>query len=277
MSFQKPGCYPHIKLLTFCLLFREFQILSINCQLLGAFSHSEPVEGKKPPPHTQKKKSKKITQLYLKYFWTFNPAFTREALKQIYSVPKHWNLIVIESRNSILAISSVITLFQQLYPTNAHIILQCFYFQLNYRSCSIIAGSFWTCTLKQNPLLVYQNWACSTSSTGLIHNPGDPKPNLPLLWENTNTSGMPNRKAWSHELSSSIWASPRKKQNISVMKTFHDSLVINRARNYLRSCNGLIQSLYKGDPPQFLNSTRLTITALEPTHVSQNAECTANS
>lgn len=62
MSFQKPGCYPHIKLLTFCLLFREFQILSINCQLLGAFSHSEPVEGKKKQHttthHHHKKKTK---------------------------------------------------------------------------------------------------------------------------------------------------------------------------------------------------------------------------
>jgi len=47
MGFQKPGCYPHIKLLTFCLLSQEFQILSTNCRLLGAFSHSEPAEEEK--------------------------------------------------------------------------------------------------------------------------------------------------------------------------------------------------------------------------------------
>lgn len=221
----------------------------------------------------RRKTKQKTTQLYLKHFLTtFNPAFSREDLKQIYRVSNHWKLILIESTNSILVLSSFIILSQQLYPTKIHIILQCFYFQLHYRSCSIMAGSFWTCTLKQNPLLVYQNWACSTSSTGLIHNPSDP--NLALLWENTN---IPNRKERSHELFSLIWSSPRKKGNITIKKPFHPSLVISWAKNYLKRQQWLNPISVQRDPPQFLNSTRLTTTPLEPTHISQNAECTANS
>lgn len=83
--------------------------------------------------------------------------------------------------------------------------------------------------------------------TRLIHNPSDPKPNLPLLWENTNMSGTPHRKEWSHKLLSWIWANPRKKKDVSRWMTFHHSSVIKRAKNYLRSCNGLIPSLVKGD------------------------------
>lgn len=128
----------------------------------------------------------------------------------------HRNIILNKLPNSVSVISSFIIFSKQLYPTNKHTVLQWFYFQLNYRSCSIMAGSFWTCTLRQNPLLVYQNQTCFTSSKGLIHNPSDPKPILPLLWENTNTSGTPNKKEWSHKLFSLIWANSRKKENISI-------------------------------------------------------------
>lgn len=71
------------------------------------------------------------------------------------------------------------------------------------------------------------------------------------------------------------WPKPER-DHPSVKKGRHHSLVINWAKNYLRGSNSLIPSLYTGEPPQLLNSTRLTLTLLEPIDISQNAEGTAN-
>lgn len=199
MSFPKPGCYPLIKLLTFCLLFQEFQILSINCRLLGASSHSEPRERKQT--HTKQ---------CLKHFWTtFNPAFSRKALKQIYT-SSHWKLTLIESADGSWVISSLSSVS---HPTNTQSLLTAVLLSAEWQrllndgwvllSLHIKAGRS-PCWSKLGSLhLLYRThpqppWPRAKPAAAL----GTYKP----VWD-TEQEGL-----ISHKVFSSIWPSPRKKE-----------------------------------------------------------------
>lgn len=168
---------------------------------------------------TCRQNKNKTTQLYLKHFWTiFKPAFSTEDLKQIYSIPNCWKLIqqiqLIQPWFPVSPFS--LSNFTFIIASSIQQYLQYWiYLQLHYRSCSIMAGFFWTRTIKAKPSPCLSKPGLLYHLTRLIHNPSDPKPNLPLLWENTNMSGTPHRKEWSHKLLSWIWANPRKKEDVS--------------------------------------------------------------
>lgn len=146
MSFQKSCYYDHIKLLTFCLPFQEFQIPSTNCQLLGAFSHSEPVKEKKKiqsKKHSNKNKQTENPQTHTTTFKALlnilQPCIQQRRTEAIQ--PLEFNTNQVNKLNFV--ISNFIILSQQLYPAHihtVHTVLQSFYFQLNDRDSSVILG-----------------------------------------------------------------------------------------------------------------------------------------
>lgn len=197
----KSGCYHHIRLLTFCLLFQEFQTLSTSCQLLGVFSHSEPADKNKQDTSIFKAHPNNL-QTCIQQRWPGTDSWHILPLE----VTAHWlnkqNYGNLRSHCSVSASSS-----------HQHAIEFTVLYLLSTASEKLLNNGQVLLNLhhQSKALSLFIKTGLAPLLKGFIHNPSDPKPNLSLLWENTNMSGTPQRKEWSHTLFSWIQMNPRKK------------------------------------------------------------------
>lgn len=200
---------------------------------------------------TCRQNKNKTTQLHLKHFWTiFKPAFSTEDLKQIYSIPNCWKLIqqiqLIQPWFPVSPFS--LSNFTFIIASSIQQYLQYWiYLQLHYRSCSIMAGFFWTRTIKAKP-------SPCLSKPGLLYHLQDSF-TTPVTQNQTclcsgkiqtclgHLTGRSDPTSYCHEFE---LTQGRKRMSLDRW-LFHHSSVIKWAKNYLRGCNGLIPALAKGD------------------------------